>query len=196
MNRQVKALSMMALIALLSGCSSPSKEPVPSQTPQTSLSSSTVSSSPASTATSTTPVPTDAVTTIPEASQTPWQATETPTVSQTEPSTNPSWCDSQSGSDATYAGSCPEVQQQRTVVNNKQEAAEYILQEKFYNDADITAAVTHIIPDSQGGGCQYVVVVRSLSMLNGGGSGTLGAFLVTPQGDWEETDIATISQNG
>lgn len=44
--------------------------------------------------------------------------------------------------------------------------------------------------------CFYVVVARSESMRQGGGSGTLGTFLVTPEGSWGETDPSMIPHNG
>lgn len=56
-------------------------------------------------------------------------------------------------------------------MDNQQGRAEYIFQEKFHNNADITAAVTQDLPDVQGAPGQYVVVARSGSMRQAGGSG-------------------------
>lgn len=55
-------------------------------------------------------------------------------------------------------------------MDNQQEGAEYIFQEKFHNNADITAAVTQDLPDVQGAPGQYVVVARSGSMRQAGGA--------------------------
>lgn len=62
------------------------------------------------------------------------------------------------------------------VVHNEQEAVEYLLRQKFQNHPDITAAVTQVLPDAQGAPGQYVVVARSDSMREAGGSGTVGTF--------------------
>lgn len=213
MKHALKAVSAVALLALFTGCGSNNQENSNSKDTQPTHSavsasapaspaqaaSSQATPSPSSTAspaaTAPSPIPENSPQGESQPSVTPAQAAE-PSVQPDEPVANPSWCNPQDGPGVETIETCPPMPTYPIVVHNEQEAAEYLLEQKFQNHPDITAAVTQVLRDSQGMPEQYVVVARSNSIRQGGGSGTLGTFLVTPEGSWGETDPSMIPPNG
>lgn len=213
MKHALKAVSAVALLALFTGCGSNNQEKTDSKDTQptnstvaasataspTQAVSSQATPSPHSTAspsaTAPSPIPENSSQDRPQPSATPTQAAE-PSKQATEPVANPSWCNPQGGPGVETIETCPPMPNYPIVVHNEQEAAEYLLEQKFQNNPDITAAVTQVLPDVQGAPGQYVVVARSESMRQAGGSGTVGTFLVTPEGNWGEADPSMIPQNG
>lgn len=213
MKHALKAVSAVALLALFTGCGSSNQEKTDSKDTQPTNSavstsatasptqaassqatpSQSSSASPSATAPSSAPENSSQGESQP--SVTPTQTTE-PSEQATEPVAHPSWCNPQGGPGVEPIETCPPMPTYPIVVHNEQEAAEYLLEQKFQNNPDITAAVTQVLPDAQGAPGQYVVVARSNSIRQGGGSGTLGTFLVTPEGNWGETDPSMIPQNG
>lgn len=213
MKHALKAVCAVALLALFSGCGSSNQEKTDLQEtqPTNSAVSASATASPTQSASSQAiPSPSSTVSlsatapsSTPENSSqgesqpsvTPTQTAE-PSEQATEPVANPSWCNPQGGPGAEPMETCPPMPTYPIVVHNEQEAAEYLLEQKFQNNPDITAAVIQILPDAQGAPGQYVVVARSESMRQAGGSGTVGTFLVTPEGNWGEADPSMIPQNG
>ena len=150
MKHALKALSAVALLALLSGCGSNKPENTDPKDTQptnsavsasataspTQAASSQATSSPSSTAspsaTAPSPTPENSSQDELQPSASPAQSVDS-SAQPTEPVANPSWCNPQGGPGAEPIETCPPMPTYPIVVHNEQEAVEYLLRQKFQN---------------------------------------------------------------
>lgn len=110
-------------------------------------------------------------------------ATSEPTT--TSATTEATLCNPQPSTDGTSTGGCPETPTYSyppPVVHNGQEAAEYVLKNKFNNDPDIVTIVWSETYTPSGYPSQFIIKLVSKSIRQSGGTGTLEFDMVTPEG--------------